>query len=437
MRKGMGIVGTVNKKFGGDKKMKKKIAILVGIAVCAILLTSPVLASAGYSKIYGNANEDDVLDMRDVTYIKLVIFGKKPATAFADANYDGKISMLDIGQTKLIILGKEKRLTLVDQADRTVTINKPVERVVANSLDGFRMPVQLGAADKLVGMGQRYFTGSYDSGYVLLGVEVHPELKELPDIGSWNDLNLEVVVSLKPDLLFTYTSSQDTADVVQESTGIPAVCMGGSSWTNLKDFEIYRLAGMILGEEERAKELISYSNEKIDELKAVTSKIPDSEKPKVYLMFWPSGGRVTRTPVNYDPLDLAGGINVAKGCVPTTSYAIDVSKEQIIAWNPDIILVHSHFFHQISIEDVVLSDPDFQTINAVKNHRVYYTKGFSCGWDPATGITEAFYMAKLCYPDKFKDLDMEKEGNEVLERFYGADGLYTRMRDSYGLYKWE
>ncbi len=49
--------------------MKTKIAILVGIAVCAILLTSPVLASAGYSKIYGNANEDDTLDMRDVTYI--------------------------------------------------------------------------------------------------------------------------------------------------------------------------------------------------------------------------------------------------------------------------------------------------------------------------------------------------------------------------------
>jgi hypothetical protein len=50
--------------------MKKKIAILTGIAICVISLTSPVLASAGYSKIYGNANEDDVLDMRDVTYIK-------------------------------------------------------------------------------------------------------------------------------------------------------------------------------------------------------------------------------------------------------------------------------------------------------------------------------------------------------------------------------
>ena len=86
--------------------MKKRIAILIGIAVGALLLTSPVLTSAGHSKIYGNANEDEILDMRDVTYLKQVIFGKEPETTLTDANYDGKISMLDIGQTKLIILGK-------------------------------------------------------------------------------------------------------------------------------------------------------------------------------------------------------------------------------------------------------------------------------------------------------------------------------------------
>ena len=50
--------------------MKPKTLVLAGIAISAILLTSPALASGGYSKIYGNANEDDVLDMRDVTYIK-------------------------------------------------------------------------------------------------------------------------------------------------------------------------------------------------------------------------------------------------------------------------------------------------------------------------------------------------------------------------------
>jgi iron complex transport system substrate-binding protein len=134
--------------------MKKRMIGIIGIVVCVMLLASPVLASAGYSKIYGNANEDDVLDMRDVTYIKLVIFGKKPATTFADANYDGKISMLDIGQTKLIILGKEKELTLVDQADRTVTVPMPIERVIDLDIEHARIMVALDVADKLVGIGR-------------------------------------------------------------------------------------------------------------------------------------------------------------------------------------------------------------------------------------------------------------------------------------------
>ena len=40
--------------------------------------------------VYGNANEDDTIDVRDLTYVKLIFFGKKPVTELADAKYDGK-----------------------------------------------------------------------------------------------------------------------------------------------------------------------------------------------------------------------------------------------------------------------------------------------------------------------------------------------------------
>jgi iron complex transport system substrate-binding protein len=43
------------------------------------------------------------------------------------------------------------------------------------------------------------------------------------------------------------------------------------------------------------------------------------------------------------------------------------------------------------------------------------------------------HMAKIFYPDKFKDnLDLEKEGNEIFKRFFGEDGLYTEMADDLG-----
>ena len=114
-----------------------------------------------------------------------------------------------------------------------------------------------------------------------------------------------------------------------------------------------------------------------------------------------------------------------------------VSKEQIIAWNPDIILIHGVSPpHSITIE-TVLADPDLQTVNAVKNRNVNYTKGYMIGWDPATGLTECLYMAKLFHPDEFEDLDEEEEGNEILETFYGVEDLYTDMLDLSDRFRWE
>ena len=404
--------------------MKKKTLVLTGIAVCAmLLLTSPVLASGGYSKIYGNANEDDTIDMRDTTYIKLVIFGKKPATTFSDANNDGKISMLDVGQTKLIILGKEKQLTLVDMADRVVTVPRPIERVVSLFPEPTRVIIALGIADKLVGVDDY---SKKDWGFP----RVYPEGKELPNVGKISDPNMELIVSLKPDVVFAgWSYSAEVHDNIQEKTGIPVVCVYTYK-TMEKLFEEIEIIGKVVEKEEGAKELVSYFNEKIDKVTEGTSEIPESEKPKIYLAFWTFQGTILKTPVVYEPVDLAGGINVARN-LPGTSIAgtaAEVSKEQVIAWNPDIILIHhgSWEWPPVSVEDV-LSDPDLQTVDAVKNHKVYYTLGMIYGWEHPRVFTELLYMAKRFHPDKFEDLDGEEEGNEIFKRFYGVDGLWTEL----------
>ena len=416
--------------------MKKKMLVLIGIAACVILLTAPVLASAGYSKIYGNANEDDVLDMRDVTYIKLVIFGKKPETNFADANHDGKISMLDIGQTKLIILGKEKQLTLIDQADRTVTVPRPIERVVPLMPPITRVVIGLGEADKLVGIGtwsHSFTVGDPSRGHGPKWEEAVGELRELPDVGTAYEPNKELIVSLKPDVIIPYVSSPDLADTLQESTGIPVVVAYGGGGGISGMFEQIELIAKALGKEERADEVVSYFNEELDKVTEVTSEISDSEKPTVYHIW---DGIITRASTCYDIVELAGGILVAKGIEGPGfgSTVVDVSKEQIIAWNPDIFLVmKSSIEPTLTVEDV-LSDIDLQTINAVKNHKVYYTPGayYLVGADHPRVIIEAMIMAKLFHPDKFEDLNVEKEGNELFERFYGVEGLWTEIGGNLG-----
>ena len=421
--------------------MKKKILALVGIAVCAMLLTSPVLASGSYSKIYGNANEDDVLDMRDVTYIKLVIFGKKPATDLADANYDGKISMLDVGQTKLIILGKEKKLTLIDNADRVVTVPRPIERIVTGMPDPARLIIALGEGDKLVGV------AAYDKICLCYNSpEVAPicaaevcggRLFGLPEVGEYGVTNLELTVALKPDVIFGAVFYGEN-DVVQEKTGIPVVSIKSGAHKFEEIYETAELMGIILNKEDEAQELIPFIKEKIDKVREVTSEIPDDEKPVVYFSsrgYSVSRGGITRTINFYEPLNIAGGINVAEDCGVTGSLgAVDVSKEQIILWNPDIIIVAHSFgesLEEMNDVDRILSDPDLQTVDAVKNHRVYFSMyPYCCGTPHDRNLANMMYLAKLFHPEEFEDLDVEEEGNEIYEKFLGVDGLFTEYADA-------
>jgi iron complex transport system substrate-binding protein len=163
--------------------------------------------------IFGNANEDDTIDMRDTTYIKLVIFGKKPKTELADANYDGKISMLDVGQTKLIILGKEKELVYLDCNGEAATVHKPIERIIAvydNTAEIIRI---LGAKDRVVGVDDQ----------ILQYPTYFPELTKLPCVGSRHDLDVEAILELEPDVIIPGKSHTPDLEDKLKGTGIDVV----------------------------------------------------------------------------------------------------------------------------------------------------------------------------------------------------------------------
>jgi iron complex transport system substrate-binding protein len=396
------------------------------------------LASEDTKNVFGNANMDEIIDEEDIEYVRGVIDGTNEVTELADANYDGEIDEEDIAQIELIIAGEETKLTLIDGAGRAVTVPKPIERVVLiGMLNEVKTLVQLGASDTIVAT-STVVTGIYDEpGFSKYFDPLHkaaPELGDLPRI-DYSAPNLEQIIALKPDIILSYGTYSDP-DEIQMKTDIPTICIGDSTGGDLSLLQ-HRLIGILMGKEKEVNELSTYLDEKFDELRDVTSEISDDEKPKVLVvhMGGPESTKDIRTVMaRYDPVEIAGGINVAEGCFGNPSSVV-VSKEQILAWNPDIILLGSYPSkeHPYSVEDV-LSDPDLQTLSAVKNESIYYTRGCRIGWDPATVAVEAFYFAKLFHPDKFADLDVEEVGNEILHRFYGVDGLYTEMAEKIGFH---
>ncbi|KUK44453.1 MAG: ABC transporter substrate-binding protein [Methanothrix sp.] len=406
--------------------------ILVSFALCLSLVVMPAEA-AGYTSsawayddtltVYGNANLDDVIDETDIEYVRGIIDGTKDETQFADANYDGQIGEDDIAQIERIIAGEEDYLVILDMANRIVTVPMPVERIVlAGGVDSIRTLVMLGAEDKIVGCG---YPSRWDPIWYAA-----PELEDLPDTsGGGNSFNVELAVSLEPDVIFVWTwDNRYNADEIQEKSQVPTIAVCGyqdSLWVA----DMFRIIGAVTGNDEKARDLITYTKEKVDEIKKITSDIPDEDKPVVYCTA--GSGEITSCCGALSCIEFAGGLNA----VEFTGSSFQISKEQIIKWSPDVILI---LFGSREMISEVLSDPVLQNVNAVKNRRVYSIRIGLSGWGAlGAQLSSLNYLAKLFHPDKFENLDVEEEGNEIMKHLYGVDGLYTEMAEEYNFYRWD
>ena len=405
---------------------------ILSIVLAMVLLVSGVslaVTSAAFTypyeeKIPGDANENGELTKDELSSAILPYMLEE----------EGAYVLDDVGDAAWVYAywnGEPKKF--VDDANREVTFYKPIEQIVAASPNTVKTIIALGACDKLVAT-THYGKQCQCVSWVLAGTICTANvcggrLFELPEVGPSSRItNLELVVSLKPDLIF---DSSRSADATEEKTGIPTVVITSSGHNLDKIYKEFETMGVVLGKEQEAEEMISFVKEKVDKLEEVTSEIPESDKPRIYIatrVHGRGGGvptQVISTTGDYYPIERAGGINVAKG----TSGSI-VSKEQIVAWNPDIILAVYAIGYPGDPVKTVLSDPDLQTVNAVKNNSVYYTPYAYClGTPQERNLAIAFYLAKLLHPDKFDDLDVEKEGNEIFKAFLGVDGLFSEYAD--------
>ena len=443
----MGIVESMNKNLGGEKKekmkTKNKLLIMVEIAIvlCSVFLVAlPAIAAEQNQEmqkvsastittaseddyvlgIYGNANEDDTIDMRDLTYVKLIFFGKKPETELADAKYDGKINPLDFIQIKLIIVGKEKELTVVDYADRTVTIRKPIERIVVLNSDAAEALKVCGAADKVVGVSDSVCKKSY----------YFPELSKKASIGKYNKPDYEAIVALAPDIVISYGKPPHIFEVEEKlkPANIPVIGCYFYVQTNLRS-EMKKM-GYILDKEEEVKKYNDWCKKHEDSIKNFVAELKEEEKPRVLLLIHkqPVPNEIaTLGPGSWlhDLCVRAGGINIAGNLdilypkVPwewvleeSQSKGIDVIIQYSRhGWGWDNIIEPEKLINQI------ISRPGAESIAAVKKNRVYVCSAeINSGVDSIVGLA---YWAKCFH----SELDIDPEGiyKEYLERFMDVE----------------
>lgn len=334
--------------------------------------------------------------------------------------------------------------TFTDTQGREITLDKAVERIITRSPDEARIVVALGYGDKLIAGEQatksclcpttfeNFTEGCLDCYHTI----IDGRMPDLPEISTRYDIYYEKIAALKPDIIFC--SSLKDAEAFEDKIGCPVVVLGGQGW-NLGDdgyFKSIRVAGEALDVEDKSDELVSFIKGKVDMIKSVTDKIKDEDKPKVYFasrgatkgFYDPVEGRdFTRSEPKYDPLTIAGGVNVAS---EVNGSSVNIALEQIIAWDPEYILITNGDAGNNTGLDFIKNSPELASINAVENGKVYNCFSPHCrGTPPDRNLLNMIYMAKLFYPEEFKDLDIEKEGNEIFKAFLGVDNVFTEYAD--------
>ena len=402
--------------------MKTKNKLLTTIVLCTLFLVAlPGIGIAAAQEdetldIYGNANEDDTIDMRDLTYIKLIFFGKKPETELSDAKYDGKINPLDFIQIKLIIVGKEKQLTLVDSAGRTVTINTPVERAVLfghGEYDGEVIRL-LRANDRVVGV----------SKYIVAKSVYFPELSQLPSVGSPWGPDYEQILFLEPDLVIAYKTKADM--VAEKLPGIPVIGMVFYKPSPLPE-EVTKL-GYIFGERDAAAHYVNDFHDKyIGRIIAETEELAEEEKPKMYMESTHGGSlkQYCGKSGAQELMDMCGGRNIF---ADVDAVMVEVDLEAVIARDPDVIVRCTYEGVGYEADDVtelaaalddIMNRPGFANVSAVQTEKVYITATmFNYGADYPVA---AVYWFKWLHPKLFEDWDPKTVQQEWLTEFQGLD----------------
>jgi len=310
--------------------------------------------------------------------------------------------------------------TITDQAGRSVTIPAQINKCYYTSPLGLIMVYSL-APDKMAGWSmqltdkeKKYIPAQYASLPFQGGVQMNGKI------------NTEELLKAKPDVIFSVgpdpltAASKSDADKLQQQLNIPVIVVDGDINSTEKT---YTFIGHLLGVEAKAKELAAYCSKTMQEVTAVTQAIPEQNRVKVYYAEGPKGLATEPKGSSHSlVLDLVNGNNVAQVDAKGGSGMSNVSMEQVLKWNPDVILTWS--MDSGGAYDFIRTSPDWKNITAVKNNKVFQIPSYPFNWFDRPPSVNRFlglkWLAATLYPDAYK-VDMVKEVKTFYSLFYHAD----------------
>ena len=306
---------------------------------------------------------------------------------------------------------------VLDTEGNKIEIPDEITYAMPNASPMLQIAVMLGNEDKVIYGGTRLDP---------LMKKIFPKVRTNDNVSGMLGSSVETIIAAKPQVVFgptNYLLREEGVRQVQ-AAGIPVVntvkFLSIASVAEIK--QSVTLIGAIFGGEsvKKAKEFNEYLDGNIAFVQSRTNKLAKSERKRVLDLGFRSGNFSANSPASMSAayIESSGAINVTSEAGRDFKVSGYINEEQVIIFDPDVIITGS-----LEGQQKILKNPAFQSLKAVKNKQVFIIPSGLHIWTARSAETALcpLWLAKVLYPELFKDLSVEQKTREFYKRFYNYD----------------
>lgn len=251
--------------------------------------------------------------------------------------------------------------------------------------------------------------------------------------GGKGEMNLEELLNAAPQVVIDIGEPKEGAgddlDALMQQTGLPWVHI--SAYIDSLD-ETYIKLGELLGMEEKAQEFAAYCADMYSRMETLAGSV---EKVNMLYVLGEEGLNVLAKGSYHSAIIDMMTNNLAVVDNPLSKgTGNEVDMEQILTWNPDVII-----FAEGSIYATVAENSVWQNVTAIKNGDYYEVPVGPYNWmgmpPSVQRLLGLMWMGKLLYPEQ-ADYDLYEEVAKYYELFYNyeltQEGYDALVKNSIG-----
>lgn len=268
--------------------------------------------------------------------------------------------------------GDSAEISVTDQAGNTIKLDGPAQRIATTVIPSPAMLIALAQKDDpLVAVNQAAQLQA-EAGML---AKMFPRLLQLP-VASGRDFvpAVETVLRQNPDLVIQWGDQGNDIVKPLRDAGLKVMLLRYGTQEDLETW--IELFGKVLGTEDRADHILSMMRA---DRKTVENAVAGKARPRVLPLFSYTESKISGKNSYMDFwVNLCGGVNVA-GDVASGGTSLQVTKEEIVSWNPEVIFVGNF---DPAAPAAVMADRLYGQTDAVRNKRVYKMPNGGFAWYP-------------------------------------------------------